>query len=264
MTDNRSQTRKCSVIVVTYFIFMNIIFSSESLVIMLSALAGVLAVNVLLLVLFVVFIWLLLRRIVLSQQEAETYKQEAYAQVRTAIDGANAQAINIVQEATRKGRELIDQLSLLSNTAEKEVHDTLAALSYKQSEELRSAAGTIFKAYQELIANAERTLSDTLKQSVQASSERAAKHADQFQDLLKQELLRYQQAMDTRFNEWHKAAEQEIEQHKKDAIKKVESSIYEIIFFVSTEVLGKALDMERHQDLVIRALEEAKKEGFFA
>ena len=56
---------------------------------------------------------------------------------------------------------------------------------------------------------------------------------------------------------------QEVVQYRKEALARAEKEIYGIVAEVAKKVLRKALDADLHQQIVMEALERAKKEGFF-
>jgi len=60
-----------------------------------------------------------------------------------------------------------------------------------------------------------------------------------------------------------KEAEKIIEERKKEKIKEIENNIYRILNDVAKKTLGKTLDFSTHEELVMKALEKAKKENFF-
>ena len=76
-------------------------------------------------------------------------------------------------------------------------------------------------------------------------------------------MARYERLTDQGLEEWRRTLKEEIEKKKEIGLKRVEESIYRILFFVSKEVLGKSINLEDHQDLVVRALDDAKRQGFF-
>ena len=57
--------------------------------------------------------------------------------------------------------------------------------------------------------------------------------------------------------------DREIEEHQEKVLKRINESMYAILLRVSREVLGHALGLEDHQDLILKSLANAKKEGFF-
>ena len=46
-------------------------------------------------------------------------------------------------------------------------------------------------------------------------------------------------------------------------MKKVDSAIHRIILLVSRDIIGQGLELKEHNQLVIQALDRAKREGFF-
>lgn len=60
-----------------------------------------------------------------------------------------------------------------------------------------------------------------------------------------------------------KRIKQELEEYKKQELTKISANIYEILARTSEAVLGKAVNLDLHQELVIKALEQAKRDGVF-
>lgn len=58
-------------------------------------------------------------------------------------------------------------------------------------------------------------------------------------------------------------AEKEVEEYKKNKLIKVDSQIREIVIAAAREVIGRAISLSEHEDLVTKALEKAKKEQIF-
>ncbi len=58
-------------------------------------------------------------------------------------------------------------------------------------------------------------------------------------------------------------AEREIENYKTKKMEEIDKNIYRIIKDVSRRVIGRAVDLSTHEDLVLEALEKAREENFF-
>lgn len=58
-------------------------------------------------------------------------------------------------------------------------------------------------------------------------------------------------------------AERFIEERKKEQIEEIEKNIYKILNDVAKKTLAKTIDFSTHEDLIMKALEKAKKENFF-
>ena len=55
----------------------------------------------------------------------------------------------------------------------------------------------------------------------------------------------------------------ELAAYKTNQLKKIDSQINQMVSDVARKVIGRAIDLSAHQNLVIAALEQAKKEKFF-
>lgn len=59
-------------------------------------------------------------------------------------------------------------------------------------------------------------------------------------------------------------AQKELATYKENQLKKVNTEINQIVFAAAREVLGRAISLAEHEDLVSKALERAKKDKFFS
>ena len=58
-------------------------------------------------------------------------------------------------------------------------------------------------------------------------------------------------------------AQIEIAEYKKHQLSKIDQSMNDVLLKVSGSILGKVIPIRDHQQLIIDALEQAKKEGMF-
>lgn len=58
-----------------------------------------------------------------------------------------------------------------------------------------------------------------------------------------------------------KDTQKEIENYKWEKMKEVDQKIYKILIEISKDVIGKAIDFSTHEELIIQALNQAKKDG---
>lgn len=55
----------------------------------------------------------------------------------------------------------------------------------------------------------------------------------------------------------------DLHNYKKEQLERIENNIYHILSRGAEEVLGQAVNLDLHQELIIKALEQAKREGVF-
>lgn len=57
--------------------------------------------------------------------------------------------------------------------------------------------------------------------------------------------------------------QKELEKYKRDQLARVDHEITQIVFAAAREVLGRAISLSEHEDLVSKALDRAKRDQFF-
>ncbi len=55
----------------------------------------------------------------------------------------------------------------------------------------------------------------------------------------------------------------DIENYKASKIAQIDSTAHDVLIDVTKKVLGKSIDMRAHEDLVVQALEDAKRQNIF-
>lgn len=80
---------------------------------------------------------------------------------------------------------------------------------------------------------------------------------------LKEEIINSQKMMRSTMEQEYKGVRSEVEAYKKAALARVDNKIMELLQVVTRDVLGKSLSQGEHKELVIKSLEEAKRENVF-
>lgn len=231
--------------------------------IVLPFIIGVLSLNIFVLISIVFFSTVLLKRLMLIKDEAEEKKQEACHTAEVILEQARRDAAATVQGADKKAAQILNEAELLKRDAVKELRAAFDELSKKEREHLEKTGREFVLAQQNMAGESKKAYVKTVESAAHRIGEDARTTIHEFQKFLREEIARYQSVTDKRIEEWHTKAQQEIDDYKKQALSKIDESIYKIISSVSKRVIGEALDLESHQSFVIKALEEAKREGFF-
>lgn len=218
---------------------------SPSLASSLLLVIGTLGAAITVLVVVIFFSTMLLRRILISWQEALGDERDVHKNAEAVLDHAREEALQITGQAQTKMKEFEEVLEHLGMSLE---HQFKEIFEHRvKSEEQR-----LSEAYQQEI---QRIMQDVAKTAEGASTE--------FLSSMQQQSLAHQSKMEAEFQALQKQGREAVETSKKEIIKQVEDSLYPFLAFISTRVLGGALNLESHQALVMRVLEDAKREGFF-
>ena len=166
----------------------------------------------------------------------------------------------ILEDARNKGLKIIANAQFIEGNTKNELYDEIKALSQSKVKSFEKASLELLKTYkQELddlkVKNIE--IVENITKSIERSTLAELKD---FEEILKEETFASQKIVEGKTEEDYKAAQKAIETYKTERLKEIEDQIYEIIERVSKLVLSKALTLEDHEQLVIDALNKARKE----
>ncbi|OHA00370.1 MAG: hypothetical protein A3C07_03455 [Candidatus Sungbacteria bacterium RIFCSPHIGHO2_02_FULL_47_11] len=226
-------------------------------------LLGAAVVAVVFLVLAVLAGAAFIKHLFLTQEESEKIKQEARRESATMLEEARTESSRIVENANAEAANILRETHVLVSRATKELEEEFHVFSQKESDRLREAATHFADAYQLMTKQAKDVYAEATKRAVEAIGRETAGGLSHFSSAVENETKRYQRSVDERLEEWHKDAQKEIAAYKVNALEKVDESIYRVLLMVSQQAIGRALDFKDHQGFMVRALEEAKHEGFF-
>lgn len=222
----------------------------------------VVGILILALVLFL-FRKFFLRRLLPGHEYTEKRMRQVDEEAEKLLLQARKDALGIVAGAEKKASELLTSAKSVISISQSTLKNALEEYFVQEfktlnqlSEEVKRAHGLALEASEE-----------AYRRSMENVAEEVANESRQgiitFLQFLKEKRDREENIMKTRLEEWSLSAKKEIEKHQKETMRKIEESVFSIIYFVSKEVLGKALSAREHQELILNALGEAKKEEFF-
>lgn len=224
---------------------------------------GVLAVNVLLLVVFIIVSSSFFKRIVLSQQEAEKIRETARREAEILISHAREEALAVVSKSNVAVEEMLKEIHAASLDTQKRIEQKYEFFVGQETERLAKGAQELLRTYEDVGLATKSSYRKTAEAIESAIMKQIQDAIAAFQHTLEEEVKNFRVSAEERTHEWQKRAQEEIDVYKRESLKKIDESLYRIISFIAKEVIGHALDLDGQQELVMRALETAKKEGFF-
>lgn len=126
------------------------------------------------------------------------------------------------------------------------------------------------KAINNFIINYQKQLNETKADSIKQVnniSNNIGKDAvlvlKQLTEDFQNEISSFRKIASGKINVFYQQTEKEIKEYKDEKLEEIDDKINAVIRQAAEEVIGKSLDTESHQELVLDALEKAKKEKFF-
>lgn len=174
---------------------------------------------------------------------------------------AHKKASHILQEARSKAIKIIEDTNVSYELLKKTFEQQLKAASYHSSQKFEGISDEFLKVYQKTLTDLKDNNIKIISNISKDIENSTRLELEDFKETLKKETLDSQKIVEGKIEQGYQMAEKELEDYKAERLKKIEDEIYNIIQNVSKEVLGKTLSLQEHEQLVIEALEKAKKEG---
>jgi len=166
----------------------------------------------------------------------------------------------ILEEAREKALKIVSDANLFDDSTKKLFDQELKRIQEGQVNTLEKLSYDLLNSYQKELTDLKDNnikIVNNISKDIESSTVSELKD---FKEILKKETFESQKIVEGKIEEAYKAAQKDIEDYKIVQLKKVEGQIYEIIQNVSKIVLGKTLSLQEHEQLVMDALEKAKKE----
>lgn len=178
--------------------------------------------------------------------------EQAYEQAQGIIDQANKHATDIL--ASSKAYEDNSSGALKEKLADLEIQQE--AVFAKASEDMKTAYQNLITQIQEQDINTLKTMTKDIESDVLADFK-------EFRETLEKETINSEKVVKEKIDEEYLILEKDLEDYKRQKYQKVDEDIYKILYRVSEMVLSEGISYDKHKELVLEALETAKKEQVF-
>lgn len=168
------------------------------------------------------------------EAEVASLRAKGSEEARKLILNAQLQATEVIKNAEVKAQELINASEIFSK-------------EYKEKFQLSLEQET-----NKMLSNMSKNI------STQVDNEINALHKAMIVETAK-----VRESVGKSITEAYAGAQAQVEEYKKAAIERVNSSIFEIVSAASKKVLKEGLTRAQQEKLVLRALEEAKRQNVF-
>ncbi len=203
----------------------------------------------------------------LQQQDisgSDKIKQDAYNEAARILDDARAKSMGIVSEATHRAQTSISAIEKLSSESKSLLSTELDELAKAQAGALKTSSLELLESYKTALTKQQEESIQSLEEASGAVEKELLQEVDEFKETLKEETADIHAKVEEKVLAEYAKVEQELDSYKTRRTKEIDETIYDILQDVSKRVLGEALSMEDHQDLVLQALEEAKQKNVFS
>ncbi len=170
-------------------------------------------------------------------------------------------ADEIIEEARQKANKILADAHFIEDKERLAFNENLHASSTNQIKDFEKVSQDFLKAYQNELDIIKGNTIQVLKNISKDIEKDTLFEIKDFKEILKKDTFASQKIVEEKIEDAYKRVEKEIENYKKERLQRVEENIYKTLQEVSKLVLGKTLSLQDHENLIIDALNQAKKEN---
>ncbi|OGM28142.1 hypothetical protein A2801_03075 [Candidatus Woesebacteria bacterium RIFCSPHIGHO2_01_FULL_41_10] len=190
-----------------------------------------------------------LREIKALRSENDNLKKQGSALAQDELARAREQAHTIVSQADTKASTIVSQADVFSSQVKQQFSTDLTAIVKKEEIDFEGLQKQIHESAIQIL----QEISNSIKSDTHKSVE-------EFQLALSVEMKKSQDQVRQSIEAGYANVKREVDAYQLLLMTQVEKQIYEIVRTTAKKVIGSSLSIEEHQELIIKALEEAKRE----
>lgn len=196
-------------------------------------------------------------------KDISTNREKLDLEVKKAFQQAEELADQIVKNATIGGQKNLE----VTNNSLRELQARLSAgieetLTSVQAE-LRQASSQSIAEYQKELVAINEQLTQQANNLNQRIAESANVHLQELADKVEEQVVDVRKATEEKVNLRISEIDEKVKAVADEKAKFIEAHIYQILSEIAKKTLGSSIDVSKHEDLVMEALEKAKKENIF-
>lgn len=182
----------------------------------------------------------------------EQIRHEAQQEAQNILESANKEATQIISDTGKKASDILEEMEGMSEESKQKLSDTLS----KTSANLLKIYETNIKKQKSESLQALANLTENIDKSL-------SKEVGEFEKLLREETVESKEKIREKLLKKYEKLDNELQDYKSRRMKELDSSLYDILYNVTEEVLGKGLNMDEHRKLILESLDDAKKRDLF-
>ncbi len=176
---------------------------------------------------------------------------------------ANRHAKNILSQTTIEAANILAGSKITNEKIEENLDHVLQGVAADDIHSLKITTAQFEKEYQEILQNIQEQMHQTTQEALQGTQAKYNEQMNKFTNDLLKNGLSTQTEVENKKAELLSKAESDIEEYKKNKIATIEEESKKIIDKVYKDVLRTSIPQNVHKELILKSLEQAKKDGIF-
>ncbi len=180
-------------------------------------------------------------------QELEAKAQKDYQEI---LETANKKAQEIILEATQIRRDLTTNFQTAVDTVLQNQKEVLKNTSLSTSSKYQDQIEDINRENIKLLINVYKDIEMDVESNFQ-----------KYKELIQRQTFEAEKMAEDKIKQEYEKLQAQIAESKQKKLQELNEKIYKIIQSVTKEVVGRSIDLSDQENLIIKALDNAKKEG---
>lgn len=197
------------------------------------------------------------------EREFDKEQKDVYQKSSKILEHAHERAKSIIENSTERAKDILIDAQITKEAISQDTQQLIDSINEHNKEKFIEMSSDMTTQYLALFDSIKNDFSKKADEILSAFSQKEEEEISDFQKSLKQQTITSQEFIAKKINDEFDKALSEIAKYKASQIEKVRSQINVIIQKTVEDVIGQTLDVEKHEKLILDALDKAKSEGFF-
>ncbi len=188
----------------------------------------------------------------------------AFQESEKLLSEARKKAVKMINDANGRAIDIINKANLSADIASNTFNQQISHIASMQIKEFEKDSSNFIKLHHQMLLDLKSKnieLFHSLSKDIETNT---VGEINNFKVSMENLTSESQNLVRKKINADYEAAKKEIENYKNEEFRKIEDQIYALLEKVSNLALGKTISLSDHEDLILKSLEKAKKEGTFS
>ena len=179
------------------------------------------------------------------------------------LSETHQKAAKIIDEANNRALDIINKTNLSTDIASDNFNQEVKRIASLQIKEFEKATSDFLKLYTQVLQDLKSKNIEVFQNVSKDIEVNTIGEIKNFIESMEALTVSSEKLVKKKIDTDYLTIKKEIENYREEELKKIDQEIYRLLEKVSKLVLGKALSLSEHEDLIEKSLEKAKKEGVF-
>jgi hypothetical protein len=200
------------------------------------------------------------RNVLKTEREFQEKEEETFTKYRKVLDKAHAQARALLYTTSLASSELMTETKQTNETVTEDLDKVLQTIAQKHIHYMNEATQNFQNAYAQYLAELQTKFQEQQQNTLHLTQDTVSKSLQEFSQSLSAKTVGIQESIDKKTTEQLEQVEKDISDYKTMRLKKIDEEVSRLVQKSFQEVLRRSISEPLHEELILEALEKAKKE----